>query len=297
MTSCRSWKSRVRTEFCPEKYGVPDVVHFGRYNYVRAGPGLSVHTHQQAMEFCFLLRGQQAYHVAQRYYRLAGGDVFVTFPDEPHSTGDAPEEKGILYWFIVKIPPAGSPFLGLPPGEARALRAALLGLPARRFRATKRSHVLLDSIAGRYFSAGTPLQSVAWHNDFVALLLEVVGAAQQRHQQERLGGDLERITRLIEQNLGEPPSVAALAAEAGLSLPRFKAWFKERTGVPPGEYVLRLRVEEARRRLATPGASITTISYELGFSSSQYFATVVRRYTGRTPGELRSLATFESRRV
>jgi AraC-like DNA-binding protein len=51
-----------------------------------------------------------------------------------------------------------------------------------------------------------------------------------------------------------------------------------------------MRVEEARRRLASPGASITTISYELGFSSSQYFATVVKRYTGRTPGQLRAVA-------
>ena len=286
----RPWKSRVRTEFSPEKCGVPDVVHFGRYNYVRAGPGLSVHTHRQSMEFCFLVRGRQTYRVAGRYYRLAGGDVFVTLPDEPHSTGDAPEEKGVLYWFIVKIPDAAKPFLGLPRAEGRALRQALLALPARRFRGTKRAQAFLDQIADSYFAPKTPLRSVAMHNQFVALLLEMVAAAA--HRRDRQGSQaaaLERITRLIEQNLAEPLSVTRLATEAGLSVPRFKVWFKEQTGVPPGEYVLRLRVEEARRRLAASDVSITTIGYDLGFSSSQYFATVVKRYTGRTPGQLRAV--------
>jgi AraC-like DNA-binding protein len=290
MAANRPWKNRVRIEFSPEKCGVPDVVHFGRYNYVRAGPGLSVHAHKQSMEFCFLVRGRQTYRVAQRYYRLAGGDVFVTFPDEPHSTGDAPEEKGILYWFIVKIPPPGKTFLGLSGREAKALRTALTSVPTRRFRSTKRAYALLDAIAGRHFAGKSPLQTVAMHNDFITLLLEVVAAA---HTRNRHGGHtlaiLDRITHLIEENLTEPLSVTHLAAQAGLSVPRFKVWFKEQTGVPPGEYVLRLRVEEARRRLAARDASITAISYDLGFSSSQYFATVVKRYTGRTPGQLRAV--------
>jgi len=286
----RPWKNRTRIEFSPEKCGVPDVPLFGRYNYVRAGPGLSLHAHRQAMEFCFLLRGRQTYRVAQRYYRLAGGDVFVTFPDEPHSTGDAPEEKGILYWFNLKIPPAGKSFLGLPPKEAAALRAALTSLPARRFRSTKRSYFLLDAIAEQYFSKPSALRSVAMRNHVVTLLLEVVAAARHRNHQGRPAAALlDRITHLIEHNLVEPPSVSTLAGAAGLSVPRFKVWFKEQTGVPPGEYVLRSRVELARQRLAAGDTNITTLSYELGFSSSQYFATVVKRYTGRTPRQLRAV--------
>ena len=43
------------------------------------------------------------------------------------------------------------------------------------------------------------------------------------------------------------------------------------------------RIEEAKRRLLLPGASATQIALELGFVSSQYFATVFRRVTGMTP--------------
>lgn len=290
MSPSRPWKHRTRIEFSPEKSGVPDVVHFGRYNYVRAGPGLSIHAHEQAMEFCFLVRGRQTYRVGSRYYRLSGGDVFVTFPDEPHSTGDAPEEKGILYWLIVKIPAHDKNFLGLVGAEAKALSEALTTLPNRRFRSTKRALRLLDAITENHFSPKTPLRAVTMHNDYIALLLEIVAAA---HTRNRHAGQtiaiIDRITRLIENNLSEPLSVSHLAAQTGLSVPRFKVWFKEQTGVPPGEYVLRMRVDEARRRLAETNTSITTLGYDLGFSSSQYFATVVKRYTGRTPGQLRAV--------
>jgi AraC-like DNA-binding protein len=46
-------------------------------------------------------------------------------------------------------------------------------------------------------------------------------------------------------------------------------------------------VEEAHRRLADTNEDITNIAHNLGFSSSQYFATVFRRETGMTPGEYR----------
>ena len=290
MPSSRHWKNQTRIEFSPAKCGVPDVIHFGRYNYVRAGPGLSVHTHEQAMEFCFLMRGQQTYRVGQRYYQISGGDVFVTFPDEPHSTGDAPEGKGILYWVIVKIPPAGSNFLGLVGREARALRTALTTLPARRFRGEKHAHVHLDAVAEQYFDQHSPLRGVAMHQHLIALLLGVVASAGLRQPHtEHAVSLLDRVTQLLGENLSEPLSVSALANETGLSVPRFKAWFKEHTGVPPGEYALRMRVEEARRRLATSARSVTDIGHELGFSSSQYFATVIKRYTGLTPVQLRRL--------
>ncbi|WP_438479333.1 helix-turn-helix domain-containing protein [Oleiharenicola lentus] len=292
MTVSRHWKNCVRLEFSPARCGVPDVVHFGRYNYVRAGPGLSVHAHEQAMEFCFLLRGRQVYRVGQRYYQLSGGDVFVTFPDEPHSTGDAPEEKGVLYWLIVKIPEDGNDFIGLKGAEAAGLKKALTTLPARRFRSTKRTHAFLDGIATHYFSKESPLRTVAMHNQIIALLLEVITAARSRnHHARHTRVILDRITRLIEAHLSEPLSVTKLATESGLSVPRFKAWFKEQTGVPPGEYGLRMRVEEARRRLGADETSITEIGYALGFSSSQYFATVVKRYTGLTPRQIRALAS------
>ena len=63
------------------------------------------------------------------------------------------------------------------------------------------------------------------------------------------------------------------------------------TGSSPKDYWLRMRVECAARRLRkSPGLTVTDVAYEFGFSSSQYFATVFRRYLGVSPVEYRAQA-------
>jgi AraC-like DNA-binding protein len=96
----------------------------------------------------------------------------------------------------------------------------------------------------------------------------------------------EVLQRYLEAQVTETLTVPALAAKAGLSVSRFKAWFKLEAGVPPLEYMQRAKVEEARRRLER-GASVTEVAYALGFSTSQYFATVFKRYTGQQPRAIR----------
>ena len=268
--------------------GVPGVLHFGRYNYVSARRGLPPHQHRQAMEICVLVRGRQVYEVKGARYVLTGGDVFVTFPGEVHGTGGAPEEKGVLYWLILRMQPAAQPWLGLPGGQRRALRRALLELPRRHFRGSWRLRALLDSVTTRLLRPRSPLDSLALQNEVVAFLLELVRAANTA---PRAGaGSARPLTRVlahIAAHVGEPLPLSELAALAGLSMPRFKARFTSELGVPPGEYVLRARVAEAERRLRDTSQTITRIAFDLGFSSSQYFATVMKRYTGSTPGQLR----------
>ena len=51
----------------------------------------------------------------------------------------------------------------------------------------------------------------------------------------------------------------------------------------PWQYILKVRIEAAKQRLAARDESITQIAMRLGFASSQYFATTFKRITGVTP--------------
>lgn len=77
-------------------------------------------------------------------------------------------------------------------------------------------------------------------------------------------------------------SLRDLATGSGLSLSRFKGRFVSEVGMPPGEYLVSRRIEAAKAFLLS-GKSVTEAALETGFSSSQYFATVFRRFTGRAP--------------
>src|SRR4029079_839090 len=122
----------------------------GRYDEMRAQPGLPAHEHRAAMEICFLVKGQQTYRVGDRDYTLRGGDVFITFPNERHSTGGTPEEKGVLYWMILRMPRAGESFLGLPARQAAPLVREFLKIKTRHFRGAWDMKDLLDEILAAY---------------------------------------------------------------------------------------------------------------------------------------------------
>ena len=73
-----------------------------------------------------------------------------------------------------------------------------------------------------------------------------------------------------------------------LSDSHFKSWFKKEAGMPPLDYILRMRIEEGKKLMAShPGETIASIAYQLNFSSSQYFATVFKKYAGISPAAFR----------
>jgi AraC-like DNA-binding protein len=79
----------------------------------------------------------------------------------------------------------------------------------------------------------------------------------------------------------------SVAENVGLSPAGLRARFKAETGFTLHEYLLHRRIEEAQVRLAEAEEDIITLAHDLGFSSSQYFATAFRRQVGETPSDYR----------
>jgi AraC family transcriptional regulator len=95
--------------------------------------------------------------------------------------------------------------------------------------------------------------------------------------------------RLIDERLREvheAPSLAELAGLCGLSVRQLTRGFRASRGCSIGEHVALIRVEHAKRLLAT-GESVKAIAHSLGFSSPSKFALAFRRAAGETPREFR----------
>jgi AraC-like DNA-binding protein len=268
----------------PTSSGLSGLKMLGRYNYSAARPALRAHRHTQAMEICYLVRGRQTYRVGEDWYALRGGDVFVTFPDEVHSTGGQPEEKGVLYWMVLSFSPGSPSFLGMQTRSSEVLKSSLLKLPRRHFRGTLKMKDCLDEFTRVFHEERAPLKTCTLANYATTFLLEVISSCHASPMKSKRN-PLGEVLAHIHENLGEPLRIPELARRTGLSEVRFKVRFKQETGTPPGEYIQRARIEEAKRRLATGRVSVTRVAMDLGFSSSQYFSTVFRRYTGRSPSQ------------
>ncbi len=88
----------------------------------------------------------------------------------------------------------------------------------------------------------------------------------------------------IKANLNEKISINSLSDKACMSKATFYRLFKRELGISPNDYILAEKMSRAKQLLAKPGAKISAISYELGFSDSNYFIRAFKKLVGITPG-------------
>ena len=266
--------------------GVPGILVLGRYRHSYAQVGLTAHSHPGCIEVCFLARGRQRYRLGGRVYDLSGGDQFVALPGEDHDTAGEPQDKGVLYWLIVRVEPESAPLLFLDRARARVLTRALRALPTRQFPAQRDAGALLEDAILRLAGRPSPLGRLHAASLLAQYLLGTV-AAGMAEQERTVSEVVQRSSRFVADHLAEPITVAQLAQVVGLSVPRLHARFRQEIGLPPGEFILRAKIEQARTLLDETDQSVTNIAHSLGFSSAQYFATAFKRLTRTTPTSFR----------
>ncbi|HKY94647.1 MAG TPA: helix-turn-helix domain-containing protein, partial [Kiloniellales bacterium] len=81
--------------------------------------------------------------------------------------------------------------------------------------------------------------------------------------------------------------VEEMVKRSGIPERTFKRRFKEATGFAPIDYVQRLRIEDAKRRLERTDASADEISWKVGYEDPAFFRRLFKRVTGITPGAYR----------
>jgi AraC family transcriptional regulator len=94
---------------------------------------------------------------------------------------------------------------------------------------------------------------------------------------------LNRVIEYIEANLHREIALSALADTAGMSPHYFSELFKQSVHFSPYQYVLRRRIEHARKLLHEPSVSVLEAAVRSGFSDQGQFTKVFRRIVGITP--------------
>src|SRR5262249_33332192 len=97
---------------------------------------------------------------------------------------------------------------------------------------------------------------------------------------------LGRVTDILRGRFAEKFSLADLAAEATVCPDHLARTFRRHQGCTVGEYVRRLRVDFACRRLATSDEGVVEIALAAGFSDQSHLTKTFRRHLGVTLGQL-----------
>lgn len=98
----------------------------------------------------------------------------------------------------------------------------------------------------------------------------------------------DMVKQTIERSVYSVCAVESLFVNFDLSYRQLCRHFKKVYNVSPKEYQIMCKIEESKRLLVNTYFSITTISLELGFSSSQHFAQQFKKSLGISPKEYRN---------
>ncbi|MFD9523191.1 GlxA family transcriptional regulator [Streptomyces sp. NPDC059979] len=98
---------------------------------------------------------------------------------------------------------------------------------------------------------------------------------------------LRDVQQWITEHPGADLGVEALAARARLSPRHFSRAFQAETGVTPGRYVERVRVEHARRLLEEGGEGVAEISRACGYGTPEALRRAFLKTLGQSPTEYR----------
>ncbi len=250
-----------------------------------------LHYHSDIMEIHCLIKGQRRTVLERPGERsthlITGNEVFITFPYELHGNGNEPCPPSEYYGLQLNIREREQ-FLGLNQKYGCALCDDLLALKKRHFQISATDISMLKR-AFNLFSGETDTD----RRDGIFLLTAFLSSLSHMLPVERSESVTENkkirpALTYIESHLDENISMETLAKECGYSLSHFKAKFRDCVGITPNEYIISRKIEAAKHRLETTEIPVTELAFTLGFSSSNYFASVFKKTMNCTPSAYRN---------
>ncbi len=117
----------------------------------------------------------------------------------------------------------------------------------------------------------------------------ILSLAQNRNFESKESAQkIERAKVIMIENIYKNIDIKGIATNLGISYSLFRKSFKEYTGYAPAQYFQELKLRKGKELLAETNYSIKEISYELNFSSYEYFLSFFKKRVGITPMEYRN---------
>lgn len=108
------------------------------------------------------------------------------------------------------------------------------------------------------------------------------------HQErEHNDGEVRKAQHYLAENFAKPIKIDEVASHVCISPRHFKRRFKQATGYAPVHYLQMVRIEEAKKKLATTLETIEEITRSIGYEDSSTFRRLFKSHTDLSPREYR----------
>lgn len=146
------------------------------------------------------------------------------------------------------------------------------------------------SLEGRQQMIQTLLdkQTLAEFEEYLAQVLE--NLRRERLEQQESAGICADSRACIEKHYSDPQmSLSYLSESMGMSASYLSRLYKQKYGVSVLQDITRIRLVNAKRLLQDTDLNVTEIAEKTGFSNSNVFIKVFKKWEGLTPGQYKEL--------
>lgn len=120
--------------------------------------------------------------------------------------------------------------------------------------------------------------------EYKATVEHCISALPQRDEIQPL---VEKLRTFLMSIQDQTATVELAADFFGFNRDYFGRYFKNKAGMTFGDFYKSLQIEYAERLLETGQFKVLEVSRLLGFSTPDYFTRVFKKYTGKTPSDLK----------
>lgn len=273
---------KYRTVLLGEQTWINSLSTFGHATNNKAELPLIDHYHKDKIEFVIIVDGIQKYTASGIEYTLYGGDVFITQPNEIHSSGKSPQSVNEILWFQIDLSKSDL-FLGLNEQNGLHMFNRILNFEGRKFQLDR---LLISKFveAFKFICKNDINEKIKGQSLFIYCLMCLL---EEKPVLTTLSPDIDAAKQYVMLHIHESIGMDELVGKSGLSISRFKQKFKEQIGFTPREYINYMKIDKAKDRIAHSKDSITDIAFDFSFSTSNYFCVVFKQFTGYSPKEYR----------
>ncbi|RKN85220.1 AraC family transcriptional regulator [Paenibacillus ginsengarvi] len=240
------------------------------------------HIHEQEFQITVPIYGSCLFVGQHRAYELASSEGFVQYPEVPHEL-HVSEGSGVIVLQVNRG--SFAEFTKQRPLELdmrQQIDPAELNVQFRKW------------VTALLLGQTEPLAVQETETQVLYFLSRVLKGNQTNKRDAALASAavadryMTQVLDYMHEHFTDKINIDTLAAIALQSRYHFIRSFKSILGMTPYQYMLALRVEEAKSRLGRSEATVTEISFRLGFSSTSQFYRVFAKTVGVTPEQYRS---------
>jgi AraC-like DNA-binding protein/mannose-6-phosphate isomerase-like protein (cupin superfamily) len=243
------------------------------------------HPHEETFSFyelVYVCSGSLRMWLAGKPVNGAKGDIFIVRPGIPHREESPPGKSSQLLCLAT----------GFRRKSGRKCRFPI-ELPAKiHLGAGHAVERLLLAIANEAYHRSVGY-SAAIASYTMQIFIELFREARSATVKQVDVGEIRRnrlaseARRFIEENYAADLSLAQIAQHFFISPYHFSRIFKETNGVSPIAYLVKVRMDNAKRLLRDPKLPIKSIAVKVGYEDQHYFSKVFTREEGMTPSAYR----------